>query len=66
MDPNVSLRIHFHIQWNNFPRLDWECFGTREEATIRAKELAMLDEPFSVVEAGEMCPRRGPKFTLAS
>lgn len=59
MDPNaISSRAHFHIQWRDFPRLDWQCFDTREKATTRAKELARPDEEFAVVEVCETCPRR--------
>jgi hypothetical protein len=37
----------FHIRWDN-SKLDWECHGTREEAEIRARELAKPSEMFTI------------------
>lgn len=59
MDLNaISSRAHFHIQWDGFDRLDWQCFDTREKAMTFAKELARLDEAFTIVEVCEACPLR--------
>jgi hypothetical protein len=52
---------HFHIQWNDFVCLDWQCFTTRELAMTRAKELARPDEEFTIVEVSGTCAPGGPK-----
>jgi hypothetical protein len=62
MDRNtLSSGAHFHIQWDGFQRLDWQCFNTRETATMRAKELARPDEKFAIVEVRGTCPVSGRK-----
>lgn len=62
MDPHsLASRPHFHIQWDGFDRLDWQCFDTREKATTLAKELARPDEVFTIVEVCEACPLREQK-----
>lgn len=48
---------HFHIHWAG-KDLDWECFDTREEARMRAGELARPGESFTIEEVSMNCPMR--------
>ena len=67
MDRNhIPSGYHFHIQWDGFQRLDWQCFNTLEAATMRAKELALPDEKFTIVEVCGTCPVSGRKAASAS
>jgi hypothetical protein len=56
-----SPRTHFHIHWSGKEHLDWECFNTRADATMRALELAQPGESFRIDEIFEQCPLRGMK-----
>ena len=51
-------QLHFHIQWNTKEGIDWECFGTRDEAMSRALELAHPGEQFTIEEVAANCPMR--------
>jgi len=52
---------HFHIFWTQNQLMDWQCFETRADATMRAMELAQPGETFSVEEILLQCPLRGTK-----
>jgi hypothetical protein len=65
MDQN-PVSSHFHIQWNDFVCLDWQCFTTRDAAMIRAKELARPDEEFTIVEVSGKCAPGRQKASSAS
>ena len=54
---DVSPATHFHIRWSGIARLDWESFPTREQAEVRAKELARSGEVFKIEEFDEKCER---------
>jgi hypothetical protein len=45
----------WHIRWYG-GKLDWECFGTREEAEASAKQLAKPNETYSIEECDGTCP----------
>jgi hypothetical protein len=60
-----NLRTHFHIFWTLSGRMDWECFDTRADATMRAMELVQPGETFSVEEILLQCPLRGAKAASA-
>jgi hypothetical protein len=49
-------RAHFHIFWTRSARMDWECFNTRADATMRAVELAQPGEAFRIEEILVQCP----------
>jgi len=59
--PLVSYHSHYHIRWSHKTGLDWECFPTSSEASIRAAELAGPDEMFEIEEVSSDCPMRGIK-----
>ena len=54
-----SPKTHFHIQWIESNRLDWECFYTLPDAFCRAQELAAPNEGFMIEEVSTNCPRVG-------
>ena len=54
-----SVHSHFHIRWTHKKSLDWECFPTESEASVRAGELAQPGEDFTIEEVLEDCPMRG-------
>jgi len=54
--PFVISRPHYHIRWSDKTGLDWECFHTYSEASIRAAELAQPDETFGIEEVSSDCP----------
>jgi hypothetical protein len=56
--------LHYHIRWSGKDILDWESFGTRMEAELRAKELVRRDETFVIEERGQECPRCRYAFKL--
>lgn len=39
--------IHYHIRWSDW-KLDWERFGSREEAEEVARELVLPGETFTL------------------
>ena len=39
--------MHYHIRWSK-TKLDWEPFGTREEAEQAARQLGLYGETFTV------------------
>ncbi len=55
----IQDKPHFHIFWDD-RHLDWECFGTREEANMRAQELARPGEIFTIEEISDAQPHSGP------
>jgi len=55
---STSPDAHFHIRWNEKDKLDWECFETREEAEVRARELTGPDETFAIEAVSQNCPTR--------
>jgi hypothetical protein len=48
---------HSRIRWHRGAVLDWERFGTPEDATARAKLLAHADEGYAIEEHDGACPR---------
>jgi len=56
-----NLRTHFHIFWTQNQLMDWQCFETRADATMRAMELAQPGETFSVEEILLQYSLRGMK-----
>lgn len=67
MNQPARIRItHFHIRWVGVERLDWEPFGTREQAEARAKELARSCDKFAIEEYDQSCARCGCKSAVAS
>jgi hypothetical protein len=54
-----SSKTHFHIQWIDPNRLDWECFYTLPDAFCRAQELAAPNEGFTIEEVSTNCPMVG-------
>jgi hypothetical protein len=54
--PLVFSQPHFHIRWTHKTTLDWECFLTHSEASIRAAELAEPEEIFEIEEVSSDCP----------
>jgi hypothetical protein len=56
-----TSKTHYHIHWISSDRLDWECFKTYLEATLRALELAQPDEEFQIEEVITQCPLRNAK-----
>ena len=63
--PLVSYHLHFHIRWSHKTTLDWECFLTYSEASIRAAELAGPEEMFEIEEVSSNCPMRRAKSASA-
>jgi hypothetical protein len=61
----VSYRPHYHIRWSHKTGMDWECFPTYSEASIRAAELAGPDEVFEIEEISSDCPMRRIKSASA-
>jgi len=62
MDQTSSIPgTHFHIFWTQNHLMDWQCFETRAEATMRAMELVQPGETFSVEEILLQCPLRDAK-----
>jgi hypothetical protein len=59
-DPAYS-RPHYHIHWQHKVTLDWECFHTYSEASLRAAELAGPEEIFTIEEVSSDCPIRRVK-----
>lgn len=49
---------HYHIRWSE-SKLDWEAFGTREEAETAAKQLVRPNENYSIEQFDGHCPRCG-------
>jgi hypothetical protein len=45
---------HFHIRWSNSV-LDWETFGTEEEARAAAERLKRLDESYTIEDIAGEC-----------
>lgn len=67
MDPipaGNSEGAHFHIKWSIKDRLDWECFETYRDAAIRAAELALPNQEFTIQMVLTSCPMKG--FKVAS
>ncbi len=60
MGLNDGAKIHFHMRWGSDKRLDWEPFRTRYEAEVRAKELQLAGESFSIAELDDLCTRCAP------
>lgn len=48
---------HFHIRWLPSDSLDWERFNSREDAEVRARELASPGESYVLDEFGANCER---------
>jgi hypothetical protein len=48
--------MHYHIRWSN-GKLDWERYGSRDEAESGAKKLMQYRETYASEEHGESCPR---------
>lgn len=46
--------MHYHIRWSN-SELDWEPFGTREEAEASALNLVRPNENYTIQEFDETC-----------
>ena len=59
--PSDNPRTHFHIFWTQNQLMDWQCFETRMDATMRAMELAQPGETFGVEQILLQCPLRGAK-----
>ena len=51
-------RPHYHIRWDRKKTLDWECFNTFSEASIRAAQLAGPYEMFTIEEVSSDCRLR--------
>jgi hypothetical protein len=51
-------RTHFHIYWYGKKHMDWECFITYDDATVRALQLAQPGEVFRIDEISVKCPLR--------
>jgi hypothetical protein len=49
-------KLHYHIRWCSRERLDWEPFPTHTEAEVRAEELRMPGEQYSVEALDGSCP----------
>jgi hypothetical protein len=58
-------RPHYHIRWEHKLTLDWECFQTYYEASIRAAELAGPEETFTIQEVSSDCPSHKAKSASA-
>ena len=54
-DSSPDVRTHFHIRWRLANRLDWEPFGTSEEAKSRASELAHPGEVYQIEQFDNLC-----------
>ena len=60
--PGERIRIlaanvwHPIAQREDKANLDWECFRIHAEASIRAAELAVPDEAFTIEEVSSECP----------
>jgi hypothetical protein len=50
----MSKAAHYHIRWSN-GTLDWQSFETRKQAELRAKELALDGETYSIELLGRDC-----------
>lgn len=48
---------HYHIRWSGKDILDWERFGSRTEAEVRARELVRRGETYTIEEYDRSCPR---------
>ena len=48
--------MHYHIRWSE-TKVDWEAFSTRAEAEALARDLARVDEEFTIEEFDGNCPR---------
>lgn len=46
-------KSHFHIRWSTKTTLDWQSFGTMEDAERRAEELAARDETYTIEQRGD-------------
>src|SRR5690348_11514516 len=55
---------HFHIRWSGKNTLDWESFGSREEAEASAKQLVRQGETYTIEEYGLDCPRCAAALNL--
>jgi hypothetical protein len=47
--------LHYHIRWSGKTSLDWQRFGTREEANTEAAHLVLPGESFTIEECSEDC-----------
>jgi hypothetical protein len=56
-----SNNPHFHIRWSQKTNLDWECYPTYLEASIRGAELVGPEETFVIEEVYLDCPMRRAK-----
>jgi hypothetical protein len=45
---------HFHIRWSN-STVDWEAFGTEEEARTEAERLKLPNESYTIEELAGEC-----------
>jgi hypothetical protein len=51
----VSHSIHYHIRWSDL-KFDWEFFYNREEAEVRAAELVLSEETYTIEQFDDGCP----------
>lgn len=49
---------HYHIRWSA-SKLDWEAFGTQQEAETAAKQLVRPGENYTIEQFDGDCPRCG-------
>jgi len=48
---------HCHIRWSGKVLLDWQSFGTPEEAKASARQLVRQGETYTIEEHDETCSR---------
>jgi hypothetical protein len=51
----VITGVHYHIRWAGKATLDWQQFGTREEAKAGAAHLVLPGESFTIEQCSEDC-----------
>jgi hypothetical protein len=57
----------YHIRWSGKELLNWERFGTPEEAQATARQLVRLGETYTIEEQhDETCPRCNGTLNAAS
>lgn len=49
--------VHYHVRWSLIKTLDWEWFGTRDEAEASAKGLVRAGETYTIEEQRQDCQR---------
>jgi hypothetical protein len=53
----MDRQFHYHIRWSRKAALDWESFGTQEEAEAAAGQLMCPGETYTIEEHDETCQR---------